>query len=69
MSGDIRIDTGADLSARIEAETFSGRIRSDFGKVEEPEHGPGRSLDATVGDGGARIKIDTFSGDISIRRD
>lgn len=69
MSGDIRIDAGADLSARIEAETFSGRIRSDFGKVEEPEHGPGRSLDATVGDGSARIKIDTFSGDISIRRD
>lgn len=69
MSGDIRIDAGADLSARIEAETFSGRIRSDFGKVEEPEHGPGRSLDATVGDGSARIKIDTFSGDINIRRD
>lgn len=69
MSGDIRIDAGADLSARIEAETFSGRIRSDFGKVEEPEHGPGRSLDTTVGDGNARIKIDTFSGDISLRRD
>lgn len=69
MSGDIRIDAGSDLSARIEAETFSGRIRSDFGKVEEPEHGPGRSLDTSVGDGRARIKIDTFSGDISIRRD
>ncbi len=69
MSGDIRIDAGADLSARIEAETFSGRIRTDFGKVEEPEHGPGRSLDTTVGDGSARIKIDTFSGDISLRQD
>ena len=69
MSGDIRMDAGADLSARIEAETFSGRIRSDFGKVEEPEHGPGRSLDANVGAGNARIKIDTFSGDISIRRE
>ena len=69
MSGDIRIDASADLSARIEAETFSGRIRTDFGKVEEPEHGPGRSLDTTVGGGSARIKIDTFSGDISIRRD
>jgi DUF4097 and DUF4098 domain-containing protein YvlB len=69
MSGDIRIDASGDLSARIEAETFSGRIRSDFGKVEEPEHGPGRSLDTTVGEGAARIKIDTFSGDISIRKD
>ena len=69
MSGDIRIEAVGELSARIEAETFSGRIRSDFGKVKEPEHGPGRSIDATVGDGKARLSIDTFSGDISIRRD
>ena len=69
MSGDIRIDSTGDLSARIEAETFSGRIRSDFGSVKEPEHGPGRSLDATVGNGSARIGIETFSGDISIRRE
>ncbi len=69
MSGDIRIDATGDLSARIEAETFSGRIRSDFGAVKEPEHGPGRSLDATVGGGSSRIRIETFSGDISIRRE
>ncbi|HET9034447.1 MAG TPA: DUF4097 family beta strand repeat-containing protein [Dokdonella sp.] len=69
MSGDIRIEAVGELSARIEAETFSGRIRSDFGKVQEPDHGPGRSIDATVGDGKARLSIDTFSGDISIRRD
>ena len=69
MSGDIRIDATGDLSARIEAETFSGRIRSDFGTVKEPEHGPGRSLDATVGAGSSRISIETFSGDISIRRE
>ena len=69
MSGDIRIDIVGELSAKIEAETFSGRIRTDFGAVTEPEHGPGRSLDATVGNGSARIRIDTFSGDVSIRRD
>ena len=68
MSGDIRIDIAGELSARIEAETFSGRIRSDFGEVKEPEHGPGRSLDATIGDGSARFSIETFSGDVSIRR-
>ena len=57
-------------SVRAEkAETFSGRIRSDFGTVEEPEHGPGRSLDATIGDGNTRVNIETFSGDITIRRD
>ncbi|MEZ5461297.1 DUF4097 domain-containing protein [Dokdonella sp.] len=69
MSGDVRLDMPAELSARIDAETFSGRIRSDFGTVKEPEHGPGRSLEATIGDGKARMTIETFSGDITIRRE
>jgi len=69
MSGDIRVDFPTSVSARVSAETFSGRIRSDFGTVDEPEHGPGRSLDATVGSGGARVTIETFSGDINIRRE
>lgn len=68
MSGDVRVELPADLSGHIEAETFSGRIRSDFGTVKEPEHGPGRSLDAKVGHGDARLRIETFSGDIEIRR-
>ena len=69
MSGDVRFDMPGDLSARIDAETFSGRIRSDFGTVKEPEHGPGRSLETTIGDGNARMTIETFSGDITIRRE
>lgn len=69
MSGDVRLDMPGDLSARIDAETFSGRIRSDFGAVKEPEHGPGRSLETTIGDGNARMTIETFSGDITIRRE
>lgn len=69
MSGEVRVRFPAEVSARIEAETFSGRIRTDFGTVEEPEHGPGRSLDTTVGSGSARLRIETFSGDIEIRRD
>ena len=69
MSGDVRLDMPGELSARIDADTFSGRIRSDFGSVKEPEHGPGRSLEATVGDGSARMTIETFSGDITIRRE
>lgn len=69
MSGDIRLDMPGELSARIDAETFSGRIRSDFGTVKEPEHGPGRSLETTMGDGSARMTIETFSGDITIRRE
>jgi DUF4097 and DUF4098 domain-containing protein YvlB len=69
MSGDVTVDLPASSSTRISAETFSGRIRSDFGSVKEPEHGPGRSLDTTVGAGGGRVTIETFSGDINIRRE
>ena len=35
----------------LHASSFSGSIRSDFGSVKEPDHGPGSSLDATSGAG------------------
>lgn len=69
MSGDVRLRLGGGFAGQITAETFSGRIRSDFGTVKEPEYGPGRSLDTNVGDGSARLRIETFSGDIDIRRE
>jgi len=68
MSGDLRLRLPATASMRIKASTFSGRIRSDFGKVEEADHGPGSSLDATIGDGAGQVRIETFSGDVDIRQ-
>ena len=41
---------------------------SDFGTVKEPDHGPGSSLDATLGGGSAHVQLETFSGDIEIRK-
>ncbi|MBX3690666.1 DUF4097 family beta strand repeat-containing protein [Dokdonella sp.] len=67
MSGDVRVQLNEGFAGRIRAETFSGRLRSDFGTVTESGHGPGRSLDATIGEGAARLRIETFSGDIEIR--
>ena len=67
MSGDVSVKLPPSASARLDAETFSGRIRSDFGVVNEPEHGPGRSLETVIGTGDARFTIETFSGDIDIR--
>jgi DUF4097 and DUF4098 domain-containing protein YvlB len=66
MSGDIRTELPADVSARIEAQSFSGRIHSDFGKVQKPEYGPGSSLDARAGDGDAQIAAKSFSGNVDI---
>ena len=68
MSGEVNLSVPADMSARIEAESFSGSITSDFGTVEEEEHGPGSSLSATAGKGEAQITLESFSGDVTLRR-
>ena len=68
MSGSVDISLPADLSAHIEASTFSGGIRSDFGTVSRETYGPGQSLDAEVGSGDGRIKASAFSGAVNIRR-
>lgn len=69
MSGDVRLRLPSSLSARLEAKTFSGSIKSDFGEVEKPEHGPGEDLDVKVGSADGDISIDTFSGDVSVQHD
>lgn len=68
MSGEVALVVPGDLSARIDAESFSGSIKSDFGTVEEEEHGPGSHLKASVGAGAAQITLESFSGDVTIRR-
>ncbi len=68
MSGDVNLDLPSDTSGKLHAETFSGSLDSDFGKVAEPDHGPGRSLEATMGEGAGRYHVETFSGDIVIRK-
>jgi DUF4097 and DUF4098 domain-containing protein YvlB len=68
MSGDVHLYLPADVSAHLRATTFSGSIRSDFGTVKEEDHGPGSSLDATVGGNDARVTLETFSGDVEVRR-
>jgi len=68
MSGNIHLQLPANLSAHLEAQTFSGGIHTDFGHVSEKEFGGGSNLDAHVGDGDALIKADTFSGEIDLRK-
>ncbi|HEY6984836.1 MAG TPA: DUF4097 family beta strand repeat-containing protein [Rhodanobacteraceae bacterium] len=68
MSGDVHLYLPADISGRLHVTTFSGSIRSDFGKVKEEERGPGSSLEATLGDGNSRVNLQTFSGDVEVRR-
>lgn len=64
LSGEIRLELPSDLSARITADTYSGEVRSNFGSATKD----GRRLDATAGQGDADIEVETFSGEIEIRR-
>ncbi|MGN6738949.1 DUF4097 family beta strand repeat-containing protein [Dyella sp.] len=68
MSGDVQLMLPADVAAAIHASSFSGDLRSDFGKAEHNEHGPGSELTVQQGSGSARIGVESFSGDVRIRR-
>jgi hypothetical protein len=68
MSGDVQLRLPADTSAQLHASSFSGDLRSDFGKPVEASHGPGSSLDARIGAGNGKIQLETFSGDLRVRK-
>ncbi len=68
MSGDVQLQLPADTSGTLHASSFSGDLRSDFGTPKEPEHGPGSSLDVRLGDGRGKISIETFSGDLRVKK-
>ncbi len=68
MSGDVQLLLPANTSASLHASSFSGNLRSDFGTPTQPEHGPGSSLDAHLDGGRGKINVETFSGDLRIRK-
>ncbi|WP_233843723.1 DUF4097 family beta strand repeat-containing protein [Dyella sp. 2HG41-7] len=68
MSGDLQLQFPASLSSSLHASTFSGDLRTDFGTPKRPEHGPGSTLDTEAGNGDGKIHIETFSGDVRIRK-
>lgn len=67
MSGDVQLSLPAAQQAEFTAQSFSGNIRTDFGKSTRVSKGPGVVLEHREGDNGARIRLESFSGDISIR--
>lgn len=68
MSGDLMLRLPSDQQARFSAQTFSGSIQSDFGKSARVSRGPGSALEYDEGSNGASIRLESFSGDIHIRR-
>lgn len=69
-SGDLILAVPASVSADFEVETFSGEIDNAFGQKSRKtsKYAPGRELEFTTGGGDARVRINTFSGDVVIKK-
>lgn len=68
-SGNVEVLLPADLGARFELDSFSGRIDNGFGPPARrtDKYEPGTSVEFTTGGGGVEVSIETFSGNISLQ--
>jgi DUF4097 and DUF4098 domain-containing protein YvlB len=68
VSGDVVLRLGTPVNAEFDLESFSGDIDGCFGPKARPksQYSPGKELRFSQGDGAARVKIETLSGDVSI---
>lgn len=67
-SGEVTLNLPSDVDAEFEIDTFSGDIDDDFGHKAErtSKYAPGKELSFTQGNGGARITVSVFSGEVRI---
>jgi DUF4097 and DUF4098 domain-containing protein YvlB len=84
FSGPVTLRLPEGTSARFDVQSYSGGFESDFSAQLDSDddddggprhhgwggwgHGPGRPLSFVVGDGDARISIESFSGGVKIQR-
>ena len=71
-SGDIFLSLPEQPGFDLDTHTFSGRIRIDFpikseGPIRDSDRGP-RSVRGTYGDASSSLRIQTFSGDLTVTR-
>jgi DUF4097 and DUF4098 domain-containing protein YvlB len=68
VSGEIDLVVKPPVNAEFDLESFSGSIENCFGQTarKTSKYTPGKELDFTQGSGGARVEIQTLSGEVSI---
>ncbi|HEU4516363.1 MAG TPA: DUF4097 family beta strand repeat-containing protein [Steroidobacteraceae bacterium] len=68
VSGTIILKVKAPVNADFDIESFSGDIENCFGQKprDTSKYTPGSELNFTQGKGGARVEIETLSGEISL---
>lgn len=69
VSGDLSLHLPRSLSARVNAESFSGDLEAPGAEVKKEEFGPGSSLNKRYGSGSGEIRVETFSGDLTLSFD
>jgi DUF4097 and DUF4098 domain-containing protein YvlB len=68
VSGDLSLELGKSAGLALEIESFSGDITGCLASGVErvSKYGPGVRLNSRTGDGGARVRAKTLSGDIEV---
>jgi Putative adhesin len=67
VSGDVKLDFASAPPADYDIQTLSGEIDNCFGpKPTESRHGPGARLTFKTGEGSARVRISTRSGEVRL---
>jgi hypothetical protein len=68
VSGDVTLEIPGGAGAEVSGSTFSGDVRSGFAlKGEGSQYGSRQRIRGTIGDGSARIRFESLSGDLSLR--
>jgi hypothetical protein len=68
VSGGLTLTVKPPVNAEFDLESFSGDIEACFGPKprDKSKYGPGSELSFTHGKGGARVSMESLSGDINI---
>jgi DUF4097 and DUF4098 domain-containing protein YvlB len=69
-SGSVRVYLPANVSATFDLSTFSGNLESEFGgtAMRTSRYAPGKTMEFTAGSGSAEVTVESFSGNVSIRK-
>ena len=67
VSGDLLLRLPRDVSCEVSGESFSGELSAPGAKIQREEFGPGSSFQTRYGAGKGDVRIETFSGDATLR--
>jgi len=67
VSGDLLLRLPRDVSCEVSGESFSGELSAPGAKIQREEFGPGSSFHTRYGAGKGDVRIETFSGDATLR--